>query len=114
MTRRITGATLARENVVYLGSGGRSEENRASGFRPAFLDFETGLIYASRFSDGRLAPLHLLDGLPDGVVVSRDSRGRVIDVKSTIVSGFTRDGHFFTRDEAVRAMQAETEWPIAA
>ena len=102
MRPTMTAATLLHENVVYLGSGGRSQENRASGFRPAFLDTETGLVHPSRFADGRLAPLHLLDGLPDSVKVRRDD-GHA-EVKATLVSGFTREGCFYTRDEAMRAM----------
>ena len=114
MERTMTPATLAHENVVYLGSGGRSQENRASGFRPTFLDTDTGLVHPSRFADGRPAPLHLLDGLPDGVVLARGADGRAIEVKASIVSGFSRDGRFYTRDEAMRAMQAETDCEMAA
>lgn len=114
MAHGMTSSTLARENVVYLASGGRSQENRTSGFRPAFLDTDTGLVHPSRFADGRLAPLHLLDGLPESVVLERGPGGRVIEVKPSIVSGFSRDGRFFTREEAVQAMQADTEWGMAA
>jgi hypothetical protein len=114
MACTMTPATLTHENVVYLGSGGRSQENRGSGFRPAFLDADTGLVHPSRFADGRLAPLHLLDGLPDGVVLARGADGRVIEVKASLVSGFSRDGRFYTRDEAMRAMQAEPDWEMAA
>jgi len=110
----MTQATLARENVVYLGSGGRSQENRGCGFRPAFLDSDTGIVHPSRFADGRLAPLHLLDGLPPSVVLVRAANGRAIEVKSSLVSGFSRDGYFYTRDEAMRAMQAEADWEMAA
>jgi hypothetical protein len=114
MADTITPATLARENVVYLGSGGRSVENHGSGFCPAFLDADTGVVYLSRFSDGRLAPLHLLDGLPEVVVLKRSATGRVSEVKASIVSGFSRGGRFYTRDEAVSAMQAEEHWKVAA
>ena len=114
MARTVTQATLARENVVYLGSGGRSQENRSSGFRPAFLDADTGIIHPSRFADGRPAPLHLLDGLPDSVVLARGDDRRVVEVKASVISGFTRDGRFHTRDEAMRTTQAEPDWEMAA
>jgi hypothetical protein len=32
-------------------------------------------VYLSRFADGRLAPVHLLDGLPDSVVLARGACG---------------------------------------
>ena len=92
--------TLKTENQVYWGTGGRSEENRSSGFRPAFMDMQTSQVYPSRFPDGRPAPFHLLDGLPDDVVMVRDVSGRVASVKSSVVSGFLRMGRFFTREEA--------------
>ena len=107
MTRTMTPARLADENTAYRGKGGRSQENRREGFRAAFLDTDTGLVHQSRFADGRPAPLHLLDGLPDSVVVQRGTGGRVLEVKASIVSGFARAGRFYTRDEAACAMQAD-------
>lgn len=100
MAAALTDAVLRGENRRFLGTGGRSQENRACGFRPAFMDTQTRLVYASRFQDGRPAPFHLLDGLPDEVVLARLPSGKVIAVKETVVSGFVRDGHFLTRDEA--------------
>src|SRR6266566_4087471 len=93
---------LQRENGQFLGTGGRSQENATLGFRPAFLDSETLTVYPSRFADGRPAPMHLLDGLPPEVVLSRTSSGRVAKVKSTIVSGFTLGSQFYTREAAAR------------
>jgi hypothetical protein len=98
---------LRRENSVHQGTGGRSQENASLGFRPAFLDFETQTIYPSRFADGRLAPFHLLDGLPDEVIADRLECGRVTSAKSTLISGFVRNGFFYTRAAAARAA---AEW----
>ena len=106
MTRTMTPTRLSYENTVYRGKGGRSQENRHEGFRAAFLDTDTGLVHQSRFADGRPAPLHLLDGLPDSVVVQRGTSGRVLEVKASIVSGFARAGRFYTRDEAAFVVQA--------
>jgi hypothetical protein len=98
---------LQHENVVHTGTGGRSQESSGLGFKPAFLDFQTQKIYPSRFADGRLAPFHLLDGLPDEVVVDRASSGRVVTAKATLISGFVRNGFFFTRAAAAKAAK---EW----
>lgn len=100
MEQTITTEVLKTENQVFRGTGGRSEENRSLGFRPAFKDMHSSRIYPSRFADGRPAPFHLLDGLPDEVVVARDVSGRVASIKSSVVSGFLRMGRFLTRDEA--------------
>lgn len=104
MLQAMTKEVLTRENQVFMGTGGRSEENRSLGFRPAFIDTQTQVVYPSRFSDGRPAPFHLLDGLPDEVIVARHMSGRVASVKASVVSGFLCDGRFFTREEAAREL----------
>lgn len=111
MKRIFTEALLKRENVAHAGSGGCSRESRKLGFSPAFLDFATQTIYRSCFADGRAAPFHLLDGLPDAVVVSRSASGRVTAAKATLVSGFERNGFFYTRTAAARAV---AEWGSCA
>lgn len=108
MKRVMNEKRLKHENRVHARTGGRSQANSGFGFRPAFLDFATQTIYPSRFADGRPAPLHLLDGLPDEVVVIRAPSGRVIAAKATLIAGFERNGFFYTRTAAARAV---TEWP---
>ena len=93
---------LERENEAFRGTGGRSEENQDHGFVPAFIDIETETIYRSCLANGRPAPFHSVDGLPEEVVVARTPSGRVARVKASVVSGFVRDGCFYTRDAAVR------------
>jgi len=95
---------LQRENCEFGGTGGVSDGNRGAGFSPAFLDQETHVVYASRFADGRLAPFHLIDGLPDELVISRHASGRISAIKATVVSGFVRDERFYSREEAARWM----------
>ena len=101
----LTSARLAKENAAFRGTGGVSRGNKAHGFRPAFLDFATMTIYPSRFANGRLAPCHILDGLPDEAVQSRMPDGRVAQAKCTVISGFERDGFFYTRRAAARAVE---------
>jgi hypothetical protein len=102
----LTQHTLQRENDVYRGSGGISQENRGVGFRPAFLDTRTLSIHPSRFADGRPAPFHSIDGLPDALVLERDPGGRVVAAHPSVVSGFERDGRFYTRDEAAASVSS--------
>ena len=100
MNIALSPTALDNENRNYFGTGARSQENHTHGFRPAFMDALTGIVYRSCFSDGRPAPFHLLDGLPDEVVLTRNSSGRVVSVRSSVVSGFLLDGQFYTREEA--------------
>jgi hypothetical protein len=97
---------LEQETIAYRGSGGVSADNRHFGFRPAFRNTETGRVYPSRFADGRLAPIHMIDGLPDEVVVARSAAGKAISVKDSVQSGFTLNGCFYDRDEAARRVAA--------
>lgn len=62
---------LRVENQVFQNTGGVSAENRDFDFEPAFLDTATGQTYRSCFANGRKAPVHVLDGLPDEIVVAR-------------------------------------------
>jgi hypothetical protein len=100
MTPPLTKNRLRRENLAFSGTGGVSSENRCKRFEPAFRDEATGRIEVSRFSDGRQAPMHLMDGLPPEWVIARDEGGRACELKQGIVAGFVRDGRFYTRDEA--------------
>lgn len=110
MRNQLDEKRLQHDNEIHGGSGGCSQGNRHHGFRPAFLDFATQRVYDSRFADGRPAPFHLLDGLPDEVVLERSVTGRVLSAKSTLICGFVRHGFFYTRRAAARAV---AEWPGA-
>ena len=105
----LTPAEPVRENVHYLGTGGRSAAARRSRFSPAYLDRDTGRVLPSRFADGRLAAVHVLNGLPPELVAERSPGGRVRQVKPGVVAGFLRDDRFYTREEAFRTRQAEID-----
>jgi hypothetical protein len=103
MTQAMTVSTLACENMAFAGTGGVSNENWGFGFVPGFLDRETGWVYLARKSDGSPAPCHLLDGLPEHLVVNRGPLG--LAIKATVISGFIRDGKFYTREQAASAVR---------
>lgn len=96
---------LAEENRQFKTSGGVSENNSHANFLPAFKDVDTGNIALSKYVNGRQAPFHFLDGLPNSWILKRDIRGRAVEIKSSIISGFIRLGKFFTRDEATQFME---------
>jgi hypothetical protein len=104
MNGLLTSYRLHRQNVEFRGTGGLSSANRSLGFAPAFLDLETGEVYPSRFTDGRSAPCHLLEGIPEALWLARDGRGRPTAVKASLVAGFFRQGRFYTRAEAARVL----------
>mgnify|MGYP000061862982 CR=1 FL=1 len=99
MNKVFTLQQLQQQSALYQGSGGCSEENHNFGFQPAFFDSETGEIYPSCLANGTPSPVHSLNGLPEGLVLARDEQGNVLVVKASVVSGFQRDGCFYSRDE---------------
>lgn len=106
MNPLLSPARIAEENA-QLAVTGATGTARRFGFHPAFLDFATMRSYPSRFADGSIASFHVLDGLPDEVVVERLPSGSVVLAKATLICGFERGGFFYTRSAAARACK---EW----
>lgn len=98
-TAAVTPDCLFAQNDVYRDTPGVSGGCKDKGYVPAFRDTDTDEVCRSRFADGRPAPVHLLDGLPESWILSRNSQRRVTKVKPSIVSGFLRDGRFYTREQ---------------
>ena len=103
MQQKLTAHRLYSENLAFGGTGGISWRNKSQGFVPAFFDRDSGRVALSRFADGALAPVHLLEGLPETWVVARDAGGGIKAVKASVIAGFVRDGHFYTRQQAAQA-----------
>jgi hypothetical protein len=103
MSSPLTQQRLLMENRCFLGTGGVSLNNAGVGFAPAFCDIETGRTELPRLPGGLPAPMHLLWGLPEEWVASRDPKGGVLALKSSIVAGFLREGRFYSREEAALA-----------
>jgi len=101
MVKQLTDSTLILETQKYNGTGGASQGNSEYGFIPAFIDTTQGDIYLSRFSDGRLAAVHLLDGIPEHLIISIDG-DRVKAVQKSVIAGFVLNDVFYTRDEAAQ------------
>jgi len=102
MDKSFNYSSLKQENKVYKGTGGVSQFNNQFRFAPAFCDCETGKVYPSCNSDGSPASCHIFDGLPSNLAVARDNKGRITAIKNSIISGFIKEGHFYTREEAAK------------
>lgn len=103
--KRLTRHVLAQQNMRFAGTSGVSKNNRCRGFLPAYQDTVTGRVVLSCFADGRPAPVHVLDDMPEDWVERRSPKGRVLSVKHSVVAGFVRDGLFYTREDAEKELQ---------
>ncbi|VAW94930.1 hypothetical protein MNBD_GAMMA22-1699 [hydrothermal vent metagenome] len=92
---------LICENFEYQNTSGISGNNVEYGFVPAFLDLMSGKIYRSCYSNGKFAAVHLYDGLPDELIIKRNTNRKPIAVKTSVVSGFLLQGEFYTREQAI-------------
>ncbi len=92
---------LLDENNSFHGTGGVSQGNQGYDFLPAFLDFESGAVYISSFINGEPSPIHIYDGLPSHLIVSRNALNKVIKIKQSVVSGFVYEKQFYTREQAM-------------
>ena len=107
MNTPVTMDTLIEQNQVYKASMGVSERCANSGYTPAFQDTLTGETHLSLYANGHLAPVHILDGLPDQWVVKRDQSSRIVAVRATVVAGFVRNGIFYTRKEVATLLSMD-------
>ncbi|MCZ6640153.1 MAG: hypothetical protein O7F71_01135 [Gammaproteobacteria bacterium] len=103
IANRVNADSLRRENRDYADTTGISINNKTLGFIPAFYDKKSGRAEISRFFDGRPAPIHLMEGLPEEWAMDHDAKGRITSLIPTIVSGFVRGKDFFTREQATEA-----------
>jgi hypothetical protein len=102
---------LEEENRRFADSPGISINNRGSGFLPAFKNSLSGYSVVSRFADGCPAPIHIIDGLPDEWLEGRDINGEAIGIRPHIISGFLRNGRFYTREEvSLAVLNQDDEW----
>jgi len=104
MSQAMSNERLRSENLTYAGTGGVSQVNRVQGFVPAFYDPETDTVELSRFANGSLAPIHLLEGLPEDWVVERSLDGMIRAIKESVIAGFVRGEYFYTRQQAAQVM----------
>ncbi len=99
----LTQLSLRDEKVLFERTRALGLHNERRGFVPGFRHNASGDLAIARFADGSAAPLHVLDGLPEDWIAVRDARGHVTHTCAGLVSGFIREGRFYTRDEAARA-----------
>ncbi len=94
---------LRQDNLAFRGTTGVSENNRDTGFVPAFRQDDTGRIELARLKNGKVAPAHIISWLPTEWADSIGDDGTVEGLIPGIVAGFVRDGRFYTREEAACA-----------
>lgn len=69
-------------------------------FIPAYYDTETDTVYLSRFSNGTVAPVHVLDSMPRELL----QQGDIDELSGKVVVGFVLNDRFYTRKQALEAL----------
>jgi hypothetical protein len=46
----------------------------------------------------------MMDGLPESLITARSASGRAAAVKRTVIAGFIKEGHFYTREQVASAL----------
>jgi len=95
---------LAQQNLMFHGTGSTGPQSRSYGFNPAFLDEKTKTVYLARYPDGRIAPMHISNSLPDKLLAQKNVCGVVVSGTEEVTAGFTKDGLFYTRAQAEKAV----------
>lgn len=91
--------TLRLENITFAGTTGISENNNACGFKPAFLDKNTGRVELARLGNGQPAPVHIINWLPREWATSYHDDGTVKRLIPGVISGFVCNTVFYTREQ---------------
>lgn len=90
---------LAIQASDYPGARSVPHHVADAGLTPAFLDKRTGRIEIARTRVGLPASTHVIDWLPREWAKSVTDKGRVSSLRPEIISGYIRDGIFYTREE---------------
>ncbi len=106
MCERFTDSLLPADAAGSVEAGGTGHAP-AAGFCPAFRDEADGEVYVSRHADGSCAPVHLMEGLPEKLVVERDTAGHPLALRRDVTPGYLYRGQFYTREEAGRASREQ-------
>ena len=96
---------LANENQEFSGTGGISQNNYEYGFIPAFRNENTQEVSLSRLANGHIAPIHTLEGIPREWFLSSGNASNQMILKEHVTSGFVRQGQYYTRKQAAKAVK---------
>lgn len=103
---------MQTESSTFSRRSTRSKDNPISfldlafGFLPAFRDLEDGRTHLASTQEGKIASMHILDGLPLEWAEEIDAYGRIISLRDGIMAGFMRGDQFYTLDQ-IRSRSAD-------
>ncbi len=88
-----------------------NDKQNVSVFTPAYYDTQTDTVYISRYSDGSVAPVHVLDLIPDELLNDNEHKG---ELSKKVIVGFVFNDRFYTRAQALEAWNRLAEEDAAA
>ena len=103
----ISTVALEKQQKTYQKISGMNISDLCVGFIPAFRDLSTDETHLSITSEGKISPIHLIDGLPLDWVTEWDLQGYPKLLKPSVIAGFFRGENFFTLEQ-LEHMQHDT------
>ena len=83
-----------------VSDDGQSDDQYVSVFIPAYYDTKTDTVYLSRYKNGSVAPVHVLDSIPDELMRQDAHSG---ELSRQVIVGFVFNDKFYTRAQALEA-----------
>ncbi|VAW81288.1 hypothetical protein MNBD_GAMMA12-1498 [hydrothermal vent metagenome] len=83
-----------------------SNDPGVSTFIPAYYDTQTDTVYLSRYKNGSVAPVHVLDSIPKELLsqsAANKSSTNNDELSQKVIVGFVFNNKFYTRAEALEA-----------
>lgn len=73
-------------------------------FIPAFYDALSHTVFLSCYKSGQLAPIHVLEGIPDNIIKNRTLTNNRGESKNSLIIGFIFKNKFLTRKQAINTL----------
>ncbi len=81
-----------------------NSDSGVSTFIPAYYDTQTDTVYLSRYKNGSVAPVHVLDSIPKELLSDMNkSDTNNGELSQKVIVGFIFNNKFYTRAQALEA-----------
>ena len=97
-----------QDNGTHKGVAGSTTQPPPD-FVPAYYDSETETVYLSRYSNGKQAPVHVLDTIPEELLQQNREHeaAHQSEPSPRLIVGFVHNNRFYTRAQAIEEINRQ-------